>query len=731
MTVRKNARHATERWLWLVAAVAVATLLVATVALAVHQLNFQLDGDTSTTDIAPITGVTRTVDWDSLYTATGAKVASPPAGFAPGDLSKDFRTKANGEFDTSDGSTYTGGSKDTLDISTGWRCVGANNVTNKGDITNAYAAQYTVPAGSAEAGDKILYFGMEKYVPQGTNNIGVWFLQDQNVGCAENGTGNGNAFTGNHVTGDLLIVSAFSNGGAVSTILAYSWDSTLNGGAGGLVLQTPTAGVDCRATSATPFDDICGAANQASIAIKWPHASSADGSHGQAGSADIPAATFFEGGIDISNFPAFAGKCFTKYLFDTRSAVSTTASIYDYTIGTLGSCESTTVTTPQKGDGSAIPGTPKSMPITTAGSVTVRDSALVTVSGVSTFNGTVAFSLCGPLAADSTTNCQTGGASIGSVPITTSGTVNSAVTTLTSAGRYCWRAVFSGDAAAGVPGSSDPSNATNLSECFIVTPMTPTISTSATATVALGGALDDTATLTGTANQPGSGGLGNGTINPTSPGGAAGGTITFSLYGPSATAVCTTAIATSVVNVSGDSSASNLYKASQGTITGSLSPSQVGTYYWIAVYSGNLPNTNGVSGSCGNTGETSTVTDQTAVLTDQSWLPNDSAKISSTGGSALDGSVVFTLYNNGTCDPGTANANVLYTSASIGVSGSSPQIRSTSNTTVKVAATATVSWKVVYTSNPTGVSGSTSSCESTALTINNNPGFSPLPSPLP
>jgi len=690
---------------------------------AVHQLNFQLDGDTSTTDIAPIPTVTRNVDWNDLYTSTGATVGSPPSGFTPGDLSRDFRTKANGEFDPSDGSTYTTGSKDTLDISTGWACVGANNVTNKGDITNAYATQYIDPG----TGDKILYFGMEKYAPQGTNNIGIWFLQDKDVGCAENGTGNGNAFTGSHVTGDLLIVSAFSNGGAVSTILAYSWDSTLNGGAGGLKLETPTAGVDCRATPPTPFDDICGAANQASIAIKWPHASNADGPHGQAGSADIPTATFFEGGIDISNFPAFANKCFTKFLFDTRSAVTTTASIYDYTLGTLGECRSLTQTTPLQGDGSSIPA--GGVSIGTGGSVVVKDSAEITVTGVSSFTATVAFYLCGPLALNSTSNCSTGGASIGSVPITTSGTVTSALTTLTKAGRYCWRAVFSGDAAAGVPGSSDPlADSTSTSECFKVNPVTPTITTSATASVAFGSPLDDTATLLGTANQPGTGGLGDGSINPTTPGGPADGTITFSLYGPSATAVCTTAIATRVVTVSGDSGSGDppkVYKASDGTGSGSLTPTQVGTYYWIAVYSGDSPNTNGATTACDDAGESSVVTDTTSVLTKQDWLPNDSAKISSTGGSALPagGTVTFTLYSNGTCEPGTEDVNVLYTSGAIAVSGASPQIRSTNNTSVKVLTTQTVSWLVVYTSNDSNLSGSTSSCETTALTINNNPGY--------
>ncbi|MEP6664842.1 MAG: hypothetical protein ABJA81_00165 [Nocardioidaceae bacterium] len=84
MTLRKNSPRATGRWALLAVAVAGLTLVLATMALAVHQLNFQLDGDTSSTDIAPITGVTRAVDWNDLYTATGAKVGSPPAGFAPG-----------------------------------------------------------------------------------------------------------------------------------------------------------------------------------------------------------------------------------------------------------------------------------------------------------------------------------------------------------------------------------------------------------------------------------------------------------------------------------------------------------------------------------------------------------------------------------------------------------------------------------------------------------------------
>ena len=46
-------------------------------------------------------------------------------------------------------------------------------------------------------------------------------------------------------------------------------------------------------------------------------------------------------------------------------------------------------------------------------------------------------------------------------------TVASPTAYVTSVGRYCWRAVFSGDAARGIPGSSDA----RANECFTVAPV--------------------------------------------------------------------------------------------------------------------------------------------------------------------------------------------------------------------------------------------------------------------
>ena len=74
------------------------------------------------------------------------------------------------------------------------------------------------------------------------------------------------------------------------------------------------------------------------------------------------------------------------------------------------------------------------------------------------------------------------------------------------------------------------------------------------------------------------------------------GSVTFNLYGPSATPVCTgTAVFTSMKPVG-------------ATVTSdSFTPTVAGNYYWIASYPGDA-NNNPVAGTCGATGETSTVT---------------------------------------------------------------------------------------------------------------------------
>src|SRR5436190_9677251 len=198
-----------RRFLFLpVLLVGVLALLFVGGAQAVHDLNFQLDGDIVASPTGSVGGNTQNFEWSSFFNTAGAKSPVLPdatrPGFTADTFVKDFQTAVNRKgatvFDTSDSSTYTIGSKDILDIS-GWSCTPANNVTDKGDIMNAYAVAYTDPATQ----EQILYFALERNANTGDANVAFWFLQGD-ASC----TGS-NSWTGTHSDGDILIVSAFTN----------------------------------------------------------------------------------------------------------------------------------------------------------------------------------------------------------------------------------------------------------------------------------------------------------------------------------------------------------------------------------------------------------------------------------------------------------------------------------------------------------------------------------------
>ena len=355
---------------------------------------------------------------------------------------------------------------------------------------------------------------------------------------------------------------------------------------------------------------------------------SADGFRGEA-AVDLTA-TIFGGST--------ACRVFANTIPSTVTGNSDTADYKDTILKNappITNCTSTTVTTPQTGAGGSIPAGGLSIG---TGVVSVRDSAVVSlVGGTSTPAGSVAFSLC---KVDSPGLCTTGGTSVGSTNLSGTAypaTVNSPTAYVTSAGRYCWRAVFSGDTGNGIPGSSDSSE----TECFTVNPVTPGLATQASGTVILGGNISDTATLSGLATQPASP-----VINLTGTGGAAaGGTITFTLYGPNN---CTTLAYTSgAVTVSGNGN----YPSPQ------FSPATAGTYHWVASYSGNLPNNNATShnAACNDTNEDVTVTTvPSSISSAQTWVPSDSATVSATAGGTMVGTVLFEFFTNGTCTGNSA-----------------------------------------------------------------------------
>ena len=307
-------------------------------ALAVHDLKFQLDGNTAD-------DVTATFDWENFFDASGTggtigtKVALPSASL-PDFSASGFATSGGkpGDFYLPDETTFSTGSKDTLNISTGWQCGKSNNVGDKVDIVNAYATVYTNPGD----GHTILYFGIEKSSPNGDSNVAVWFLQDDKVACDATGGGNV-SFTGNHEDGDLLLVSAFTNGGTSANVAAYKW----NGGASGSLGASPVAtGGLCPAPATTdPTGSHACAITNATTAISppWKHPDKDCCGKASPNPALNPL-EFFEGGVDLTA-TGIGDACFARFLANTRSSQSLTATIFDFAAGNLQTCAPSTALT--------------------------------------------------------------------------------------------------------------------------------------------------------------------------------------------------------------------------------------------------------------------------------------------------------------------------------------------------------------------------------------------------
>jgi hypothetical protein len=218
-----------------------------------------------------------------------------------------------------------GQAKDTLPISQ-WTCT-TGSAGDKDDVLHAYATIIPGPDGS-DAGtdpDTYIYFGAERFAASGTANIGIWLFQ-QAVGCSGSST-----FTGAHVAGDLLIVSEFTNGGAVSTIKVYKWE----GGANGALNSTPVlTGVDCLG-GASAGDGACATVNNATIATPWP-------TQTKTGAANtLPAGHLFEGGANINSFFANLAnfRCFSNFVTETRASAALTASLIDFSLQSFRTCD--------------------------------------------------------------------------------------------------------------------------------------------------------------------------------------------------------------------------------------------------------------------------------------------------------------------------------------------------------------------------------------------------------
>jgi hypothetical protein len=213
-----------------------------------------------------------------------------------------------------------------------------------------------------------------------------------------------------------------------------------------------------------------------------------------------------------------------------------------------------------------------------------------------------------------------------------------------------------------------------------------------------GTAVHDTATVVG--NRP--------SLTPS-------GTVTFFLCGPIATGACDgttnvgTNIGTGTLSGSGTTASANSPDVNTGI---GLDP---GRYCFRAEWPGDANYTTPLIeyGGANGTNECFTVAAvPSSTSSEQTWLPNDSATVTST--LPLSGSLSFTLHQGGDCTGAILRPAETYTFSG----ATSPVTRSTTNSSVSVTATSTVSWEVVFASTDKRVTGS-SRCESTALTITN------------
>jgi hypothetical protein len=714
--------------------VACTALFLAGSAQAVHELQFQLDGETTSTAYSPPPGSSPAFDWNDIFNVSNDTTANTQTvsvnsnnvgsgkTFDAAVFARDFETNAtcpttsaiglnslSTNLCTGDDTTYATGSKDTLGVGNGgWQCNHDNNVNSKIDITNAYVVQYTNPAD----GHKIFYFGVERNVSNGTNDVGVWFLQSGASCTAPTGHLN---FSGQHQDGDTLVVAEQTSGGGVSTAKAFRWAAAASGplsGDGGCLDSNDNpnpairsadgtfgcnnlpiaSGGDCK--TAGSGDSICGTTNafctipkgkppattppctlpwNQSVTTNWRTA------NGSSVGNTIVSPDFFEGGIDITK--AFEGKggntpsCFNTIVPDTRSSASPTATLFDYTLNQLGGCGGELTT--QQNFGST------SQPIGSNGTISSgTDSATLTITGTPSWGGTLTWYLCGP----DVTTCNThgvnvtsetvsstdGGSSAGTPKAYSTADTSTSTATLTSAagsGTYCWHAQFvpnDASKAAGVKTQDDD----GTGECFTVTPLTPTLTTTAhcydssnnqiDSACVVGSTLKDTASLTGTANNPNNDGAGgdtglyksiNGTTSP------ADSSITWTLHGPgtggAADCTASTLIANaptpSSVTVSGDNT-------SYGPVSYTTSASSgVGKYEFAASYDPTAggtvasPNTTAPTNqvtcdTTGNNGEQVTVIGSATSSSKQGWLPNDRITINTTAGTKASGTITVTLY---------------------------------------------------------------------------------------
>jgi uncharacterized repeat protein (TIGR01451 family) len=274
---------------------------------------FELDGNATTGVVGPPGSTTASHDWDQVFADAGSPASPSGSGsFENGALSKALA--GSFEYDlvntTSDTIFTAGGSKDTNGIQSGpWRFTDSKPQA-KDDIENLFASAYT----DASNGHMLLYAGMTRYDNSGDSTAGFWFLQDPTFGLSTTTpTSSGSPFTGQHMDGDILLVSDFSIGGSTSTISVYQWQGS--DATGKLVF--------IGGNSTNTFAIV----NSSTVTLPWSFIDK--GNTGGTGSNKAAHGELLEEGVDLTAL-GLTGNCFSTFEGETRSSTSPTATLSDF-----------------------------------------------------------------------------------------------------------------------------------------------------------------------------------------------------------------------------------------------------------------------------------------------------------------------------------------------------------------------------------------------------------------
>jgi hypothetical protein len=457
------------------------TLLTASSVLAVHDAGiFQLDKNASTAvNPAP----TALEDWDLICKANPTKCTFAPGYAVPtGTTTADVTSFKVDPSESAQDDILKGGTKDDNDINS-WTWASAKPSPPKNDITDGYAAEYTATTtrNGVTAGDKILYFGADRFSNSGSANIAFWFFQHSvapTPGSGPNGTctsGSGCPFTGTHTVGnvslggntpgDILVISAF---GPKAAINVYEWVGTGNA-------TSPCFTNNCslepilvggQACEDVTNDNACATVNDVSVPSPWVVAQKTGGAN------QFAPTDFFEGGINLTKLKVDA--CISSFLINTRASASGDAELHDMISGQFARCTPALTTQASTNSTTVLPG-----------ATGIFDRATVQVSGATSpadATGSVTFYLC-PAATPNCTSPQVGSGAVtlsnaDCDPVSASSTdgkscAKSATTTAPATpGKYCFRAV------ADLTNYDDPDAYTDTtSECFTVTQTPTSIST--------------------------------------------------------------------------------------------------------------------------------------------------------------------------------------------------------------------------------------------------------------